>query len=146
MKAFHVVGETPDGVLLEWASASPVAVARAAATWRARYGLSAVRWGVRGDVGAGEPVTVLVRYLPGVVGETRRVVHMVRLAPGEFMSHHPRACCGTVLRLTLSEICELGEGVPCERCLAATLRREVSPGRPAPVTPIRQELASPAAP
>ncbi len=64
---------------------------------------------------AARPV-VLVRYRPGVVGETARTVHVVPL-PTNDQANTVSAVCGAALRLEDLETVNPGEGMPCTGCL-----------------------------
>ncbi len=69
--------------------------------------------------GAGAAVAgpvVLVRYRPGVVGETARVVHVVSLPTGE-QAGVVGAVCGVTLLLEDIETLTPGVGMPCTVCL-----------------------------
>lgn len=57
---------------------------------------------------------VLVRYRPGVVGETARSVHVVPLTTG---GRAVRALCGAVLVLAEMDMVTPGEGMPCTACV-----------------------------
>nr|ASV46838.1 hypothetical protein [uncultured bacterium] len=75
----------------------------------------------QGDRGGGAAVAaarpvVLVRYRPGVVGETARTVHMVPL-PTDQRVGALSALCGAALTLHDIEIITLGEGMPCTVCM-----------------------------
>jgi hypothetical protein len=59
---------------------------------------------------------VLVRYRPGVVGQTARTVHVVPL-PTDMQAGAVSASCGAVLMLDDIETVRSGEGVPCTLCL-----------------------------
>lgn len=74
---------------------------------------------------------LLVRYRPGVVGETRRTVQVVEaslVVPG---SDVLSALCGAVLTSGELEAVALGEGMPCNACvLRAMNRADTSPHDP----------------
>jgi len=75
----------------------------------------------KGDRGGGAAVAaarpvVLVRYRPGVVGETARTVHMVPL-PTDQRVGAVSALCGAALTLHNIEIITPGEGMPCTVCV-----------------------------
>jgi hypothetical protein len=62
---------------------------------------------------------LLVRLLPGLIGESRRVVHVVPLPAGSGVLEVPTAYCGEQIEAGTAEV--LGEfgGMPCERCVFA---------------------------
>jgi len=59
---------------------------------------------------------MLVRYRPGVVGETARTVHVVPLPPNG-QADMVGALCGAVLMLTDMETVIPGAGMPCTLCI-----------------------------
>ena len=61
---------------------------------------------------------VLVRYRPGVSGETMRTVHVMPLHPGS-QEAVTRALCGASLRASDIELVKPRQGMPCEHCLIA---------------------------
>ncbi|MFI7116870.1 hypothetical protein [Amycolatopsis sp. NPDC049868] len=70
------------------------------------------------------------RQLPGTVGESRRVVHVFKVPPGEEIPNQLTAYCGVVLGRDELELHGEVRGMPCERCLreAPTPAPEVSEG------------------
>lgn len=70
----------------------------------------------------GEAVAV-VRYRRGVVGETRRVCHVVPIPPADLVPDELGALCGVRLRRGEAEWLPSLAGMPCERCLATAVRR-----------------------
>lgn len=66
--------------------------------------------------GGGSGRVMLVRTLPGLVGESRRVVHIVPVREATAMSQELRAYCGEVLDLSRVEQLPNLCGMPCERC------------------------------
>lgn len=72
-------------------------------------------WGVAADWP--EPISLVVRYRPGVVGETRRVAHVVPMRPGEWHGYTLTAWCGTALDIPDLEFISVKEGMPCVECL-----------------------------
>jgi hypothetical protein len=66
---------------------------------------------------AGAWPVVLVRYRPGVVGETARVVHVVPVPLGAQMDVAGVAFCGALLRLELVETVRPNQGMPCSWCV-----------------------------
>ncbi|MGH3692412.1 MAG: hypothetical protein ACRDRX_00125 [Pseudonocardiaceae bacterium] len=65
----------------------------------------------------GSRPVILVRYRPGVVGETARIVHLVPVHPGAQTGAAGVALCGTLLRPELVETPTPGHGMPCSQCL-----------------------------
>lgn len=72
-------------------------------------------WGVAADWP--EPISLVVRYRPGVVGETRRVAHVVPMRPGEWHGYTLTAWCGTALDVPELEFLTPGQGMPCVECI-----------------------------
>ncbi|WP_332306952.1 hypothetical protein [Saccharomonospora cyanea] len=66
---------------------------------------------------------VLARLRRGVVGETRRVCHVVPVPDTNGVPDQLLALCGAVLRRGESEWLPSVRGMPCERCLAAVAYR-----------------------
>jgi hypothetical protein len=64
---------------------------------------------------AAQPI-MLVRYRPGVVGETARTVHIVPL-PTDGQAGVVGAVCGAALMLDDIETVNPGEGMPCTLCV-----------------------------
>jgi hypothetical protein len=75
-----------------------------------------------------QPV-VLVRYRPGVVGETARTVHLVPLPPEE-RAGAVSAWCGAALTLHDIETVTPGEGMPCTVCVITHVTRTTPTGEP----------------
>jgi hypothetical protein len=73
------------------------------------------RPGADAAVAATRPV-MLVRYRPGVTGETARTVHIVPL-PTNGQAGAVSAGCGAVLILTDIETVTPGQGMPCTMCV-----------------------------
>lgn len=65
---------------------------------------------------AGPRPVVLVRYRPGLVGETARTVHVVPL-PTDSQAGAVGALCGAALMLGDLETVTPGEGMPCTVCV-----------------------------
>ncbi len=82
--------------------------------------------GSHAAVTGARPVT-LVRYRPGVVGETARTVHLVPLPLGG-PAGVVTAVCGTLLRREDVEPVTPGQGMPCTVCLIS----HVADGPPPP--------------
>ncbi|MGH3772115.1 MAG: hypothetical protein ACRDRW_12090, partial [Pseudonocardiaceae bacterium] len=88
--------------------------------------------GPSGVVGA-RPIALL-RYRPGVVGETGRTVHLVPLPPECQAGTAGVALCGALLRPDLVETVRPGQGMPCTLCMINRRRHVSAP--PAPATPL----------
>jgi len=73
------------------------------------------RPGADAAVAATRPV-MLIRYRPGVTGETARTVHVVPL-PTNGQAGAVSAVCGAVLMLTDIETVTPGAGMPCTMCV-----------------------------
>jgi hypothetical protein len=71
---------------------------------------------------------VLVRYRPGVVGQTARMVHVVVLPTVEHAGA-VKALCGAVLLLSDMETVAPGEGMPCTVCVLDHLTRTIPTGK-----------------
>lgn len=72
-------------------------------------------WGVAVDWP--EPISLIVRYRFGGVGETRRVAHVVPMQPGEWHGYTLTAWCRTALDVPDLEFLVPGDGMPCVECL-----------------------------
>jgi len=83
-----------------------------------------------------EPTLLLVRLRPGVVGESRRVVHVVSFPTGDNVPEVLVAYCGEEIRRGPADVLPKPCGAPCEACLIeAPLPAQPSGGRylnPAP--------------
>ncbi|SDP96425.1 hypothetical protein SAMN04487905_12029 [Actinopolyspora xinjiangensis] len=64
-----------------------------------------------------EPISLVVRYRRGVVGETRRAAHIVVMRPGDWHGDTLSAWCGATIAITDLEFLTPGEGMPCIPCL-----------------------------
>ncbi len=73
---------------------------------------------------------MLVRYRPGVVGETARTVHLVPLPVGG-PAGAVTALCGTLLRREDVESVTPGQGIPCPVCVLSHVTGDPPPS---PVT------------
>lgn len=87
------------------------------------------------EEGAIEPIVLFARYRRGLVGETRRQVHAIGISPGRLLASALTAACGIVLSRSQVEFIALGEGMPCEGCVARlpvddTAITDVSPELP----------------
>lgn len=69
----------------------------------------------------GEAVAV-VRLRRGVVGETRRVCHVVPLPGSQPVPEELTALCGERIRPGQAEVLATFTGMPCEVCLATAVR------------------------
>lgn len=63
---------------------------------------------------------LLVRLLPGVVGESRRVVHVVPVVNAAEVPPVMVAYCGQSIERGTAEVLPEMAGMPCERCVLAT--------------------------
>jgi hypothetical protein len=63
------------------------------------------------------PAVMWVRFLPGVVGLTRRVVHMVPVPVDGVVPERLIAYCGQPIRRGVAELLAQPVGAPCELCL-----------------------------
>lgn len=81
-----------------------------------------------GDVVVARPV-MLVRYRPGVTGETARTVHVVPL-PTDERAGVVGALCGAVLMLHDTQTLTPGEGMPCTICLLTHITSTPTIGKP----------------
>jgi hypothetical protein len=63
---------------------------------------------------------MLVRLLPGVVGEARRVVHVVPVDEGMGIGPTLKTYCGELLDLDQVEQLEHPSGMPCPPCVLNT--------------------------
>ena len=73
---------------------------------------------------------VIVRPLPGTVGERERVAHLVPIPSGEKLPEQVKAYCGADLRTCDLELLPVLRGMPCEPCLlhAPKPSRELTAG------------------
>ncbi|MGH3836851.1 MAG: hypothetical protein ACRDSF_14315 [Pseudonocardiaceae bacterium] len=78
----------------------------------------------------GNRPVVLVRYRPGVVGETARIVHVVAAHPGAQTDVAGVALCGTRLRPDLVETVTPGQGMPCSLCVLSQASATLPPVPP----------------
>lgn len=122
-----------------WVSGLPDVVAQIAA-WTRDDPDALGSWGLREDYS--EPLMIPVRRAPGVVEESKRAAHMVRLLPGEAVGAMLVTLCGARLPLVGVEVLPLGAGMPCERCLrdAATESDAGALAELTPEQPIKFEL------
>jgi hypothetical protein len=58
-----------------------------------------------------------VRYRPGVVGETRRVSHLIVVEEQHHLPHAVTTRCGLLVRRGEADVLDTACGMPCERCL-----------------------------
>jgi hypothetical protein len=63
------------------------------------------------------PTILLVRFRPGVVGLTRRVVHIVPVPSDNSMLERLTAYCGQVIERGQAELIGGPTGTPCAMCL-----------------------------
>ncbi len=78
---------------------------------------------------AGPRPVVLVRYRPGVTGETARTVHVVPL-PTDRQAGAVGALCGAALMLGDIEVVGPGEGMPCTVCVVTHVTGTALAGEP----------------
>ncbi|ASO22954.1 hypothetical protein [Actinoalloteichus hoggarensis] len=62
-------------------------------------------------------VSVIVRFLPGVVGETRRTSHLVPVDIDAGIPETVLTYCGVEIVRGTAEVLEAYAGMPCELCL-----------------------------
>jgi hypothetical protein len=77
---------------------------------------------------------VLLRYRPGITGQSARVVHLVPLPPEGQAGAPGIALCGALLRPDLVETVTPGHGMPCTLCMTNHLTTSPPP-TPATVPP-----------
>nr|WP_307796374.1 hypothetical protein [Amycolatopsis sp. 195334CR] len=65
------------------------------------------------------PAMMIVRLRRGIVGETRRVCHLVPASAG---STELSALCGEVIQPGQADLLDGLRGMPCDRCLAQSAR------------------------
>jgi hypothetical protein len=63
------------------------------------------------------PIVMLVRPLPGLVGERDRLVHIVPVPPGGSASERLTAYCGLRFEQGTTEVLSAPHGMPCFRCV-----------------------------
>jgi hypothetical protein len=73
-------------------------------------------WGLRADYSV--PLTFPLRQKAGIVRESQRTVHLVRLLPGQPHGATVTVLCGERLRIFSVEVLPVGTGMPCTGCLA----------------------------
>ncbi len=95
--------------------------------------------GTGATVAAARPV-VLVRYRPGVVGETARTVHVVPL-PTHGQAGAVGALCGAALSLDNIETVTPGQGMPCTLCLVTQALATSPTGEPPAGSPDSADAA-----
>ncbi|NKQ55345.1 hypothetical protein HFP15_20885 [Amycolatopsis sp. K13G38] len=89
---------------------------------------AAAVWYLREDWPA--PVTLVGRPAPGLIGEVRRTAHLFPLEPGAVLYGSVTARCGAELYLQEIEWLSVGQGMPCECCLALSDTRPRLEGLP----------------
>lgn len=62
-------------------------------------------------------VSLITRYRKGFVGETRRVVHIIPMHPGEWHGFTLTSWCRIQLPVPNLEFLTPGQGMPCLECL-----------------------------
>jgi hypothetical protein len=98
------------------------------ADWTADDPDASGSWGLRDDYS--EPLIIPVRRAAGAVREGARATHVVRLLPGVAHGATLVAMCGERLPLVGVDVLALGDGMPCEWCLAGVVAEQFS-GSPA---------------
>ncbi|MBV9011181.1 MAG: hypothetical protein JO272_03885 [Pseudonocardiales bacterium] len=76
---------------------------------------------------------LMVRYRAGVIGETQRTIHAVRLLPANTSAEGTlTALCDTILNPADLDIVDFRDGMPCMTCLfhLATITHTPDPGTP----------------
>ncbi|GLY69463.1 hypothetical protein [Amycolatopsis taiwanensis] len=68
-------------------------------------------------------VMAVVRLRRGVVGERRRVCHIVPIPDAGPIPHQLRALCGEAIVPGDAEVLNRIAGMPCEACLGASTRQ-----------------------
>jgi hypothetical protein len=68
-----------------------------------------------------DKVMAVVRLRHGVVGERRRVCHIVPIPESGPIPHQLRALCSEPILLGDAEVLNRIAGMPCEACLAASI-------------------------
>jgi hypothetical protein len=81
----------------------------------------------RGAVVAAAGAVMLVRYRPGVTGQSARTVHVIRL-PTDGQAGAVSALCGAVLISEDIEAVTAGEGMPCTLCVLNHVTATIPPG------------------
>ncbi|MGH4009973.1 MAG: hypothetical protein ACRDTH_17780 [Pseudonocardiaceae bacterium] len=89
--------------------------------------------GAEAAIAAARPV-VLVRYRPGVTGQTARIVHLVYL-PTDGQAGAVGALCGALLSLHHIETVTPGQDMPCRLCVVNHVTSTASTGEPPGVNP-----------
>jgi hypothetical protein len=85
-------------------------------------------WGLRTDYS--DPLTLSLRGTAGTVRESMRVVHLLRLRPGEPHGSTVTVLCGERLRIVGVEVLPVGTGMPCSACLAGGLSADFADREP----------------
>jgi hypothetical protein len=107
-----VVRDDRDGESRHITAATAKAAAEIA-DWLCQRGSTAY-WGLRRDFGLDGPVQLLSRYRQGVVGESKRSIHIFPLWPGQWVVDGLTAYCGTGMRVDHMEFGPVG--MPCVLC------------------------------
>jgi hypothetical protein len=63
------------------------------------------------------PVVMWVRFRPGIVGLTRRMVHVVPVPAGDVVPQRLTAYCGQPFEPGQAELLTEAAGAPCTMCL-----------------------------
>ncbi len=116
------VAGTVHGRVVEVLVATLADVLAHIATWTEQDPEAIGCWGLRADYSG--PLTLPLRPKAGVVRESLRTVHLVRLLPGEPHGATVTALCGELLRILSVDALPVGVGMPCSACLAEGLAAE----------------------
>jgi len=127
---FVVCGDLDGESLCMTAETAPEAAA-AADVWRQR-GATAY-WKLRRDVGLDGPVHILGRYRQGIVGESKRSIHIFPLWPGRAVVDSLTAYCNLIMPLSVMEFVN---GMPCLLCTVRASHSEDPPARPSDTRPL----------
>ncbi|MGQ0719225.1 MAG: hypothetical protein ACT4NP_18315 [Pseudonocardiales bacterium] len=92
----------------------------------------------------GDRPVVLVRYRPGVTGQTARIVHVVPL-PTDSQAGAVSALCGALLSLHNIETVTPGQGMPCRLCVVNHVTSSTATREPPATNPDGADTAGPAA-
>ncbi|MGH3901392.1 MAG: hypothetical protein ACRDTA_24695 [Pseudonocardiaceae bacterium] len=90
-------------------------------------------------VSTARPV-VLIRYRPGVTGETARIVHVVPLLT-DGQAGTVSALCGALLSLANIETVTPGQGMPCQLCVVNHVTSSAVTGEPPAANPDSADTA-----
>jgi hypothetical protein len=93
--------------------------------WHEAFAIIPVYTQRMGNIVHAEPtdLVAVIRLLRGVVGECRRVSHIVPMPAEGLLPERLVAFCGEVIFPAEAEVLEGITGMPCEACLARQARR-----------------------